>query len=873
MSVWLATWGLAAADTHFVSPAGSNTAPYTSLATAAHVIQDAVNASVAGDVIEVAPGIYQTGSVVIADGAATRVNVDRAITVRGVAGPEQTIIDGLGAVRGVYLASGAVLEGITVRNGITPGNLFTDGAGILSLGIVSNCVVTGCFQDFGFNGGAISGGTVYDSDVYDNVGYAGGGMGKLTAHRCRIYNNSARFTGGGCFFSTLYHCQIFGNTAGSNGGGVFLGHLYHCTVVGNTASVRGGGVFNTMEVFNSVVYFNTALVEGPNHFVGGDIRHTCITPLPTGQGNIARDPLLLSLNAPFLTEGSPCIDAGSDALSFGAEDFDGDPRRTGFAVDMGADEFADQLTGPISLQVNVKGTQVVVDTPFQLEAEITGKVRKIRWTIGDEIFGPVGTISPSFASPGPVTIKVEAINDSMVVSTNVLIDVLATYTNFVDVAGSNIPPYTNATQAATNIQAAVDVAAIGGTVLIASGTYASGGSRLAAGQQTRVVVDRPLRLLGGAQTADEVVIQGETRGTMMGMRGVFLGAGARLENLTVANSELPMYLTVIGNDQDGGGVFCETGAVVDGCVVRECHAGFHGGGVFGGLIKNSVILNCSADNEGGGVSFSVVEDSEIRGCSGQTGAGANSSNLTRCRVVDNVGNGSGLGVGLAFSTARDCIITGNRGFPGSGGGARVCTMFNCLIADNHVQGSSGGILGGTAINCTIVGNSAGEHSGGASSADIQNSIVYFNTAPSDANSRSTTFTHSCTTPAPLGSGNTALDPQLVNVVSNDFRLLPTSPCINTGQNQNWMVGASDLDGHSRIIDGTVDMGVVELVFDADFRVFLQGPYQTAPHEMDNLLETQSLLPLTSPYAADPYRGERVTRQRHRLGTGGIAIGT
>ena len=64
-----------------------------------------------------------------------------------------------------------------------------------------------------------------------------------------------------------------------------------------------------------------------------------------------------------------------------------------------------------------------------------------------------------------------------------------------------------------------------------------------------------------------------------------------------------------------------------------------------------------------------------------------------------------------------------------------------------------------------------------------------------------------------GSGNTTNNPQFVNFAGGSFRLKSTSPCINTGTNQAWMNGATDLDGQRRIdpVSGIVDMGCYEYV--------------------------------------------------------------
>src|ERR1051325_6022311 len=95
------------ATTRFVNL--SNTAPaapFTSWATAATNIQDAVDAAVAGDEILVTNGVYQPRDRAVY-GSSNRVAVTKPLTLRSINGPAVTSIDGgrwgTSPVRCVYL--------------------------------------------------------------------------------------------------------------------------------------------------------------------------------------------------------------------------------------------------------------------------------------------------------------------------------------------------------------------------------------------------------------------------------------------------------------------------------------------------------------------------------------------------------------------------------------------------------------------------------------------------------------------------------------------------------------------------------------------------------------------------------------------------
>jgi hypothetical protein len=298
---------------HYVALGSTNPLePFTSWATAANNIQDAVDAaSVAGALVLVTNGVYETGGRMLSEGGTmNRVAVTKALMVRSVNGAAVTVIKGYhdpdpadddhSAVRCVYLASGTSLVGFALTNGAA-----REGGGVWcesGNAMVFNCVLTG---------------------------------------------NSA-FLGGGANGGTLYNCILNGNLTGvdGGGGGAFDCTLNNCTLSGNVAIAGyfGGGGAVRCTLNNCILYYNS-LRNGQgseeDNYRGGVLSYSCTTPLPSGIGNLTNAPLFLNQVGGNLRlqYNSPCINAGSNASAPASPDLDYNPRIAGGTVDIGAYEF------------------------------------------------------------------------------------------------------------------------------------------------------------------------------------------------------------------------------------------------------------------------------------------------------------------------------------------------------------------------------------------------------------------------------------------------------------------------------------------------------------------------------------------------------
>ncbi|MCK5175728.1 MAG: BACON domain-containing protein, partial [Planctomycetes bacterium] len=111
---------------------------------------------------------------------------------------------------------------------------------------------------------------------------------------------------------------------------------------------------------------------------------------------------------------------------------------------------------------------------------------------------------------------------------------------------------------------------------------------------------------------------------------------------------------------------------------------------------------------------------------------------------------------------------------------------------------------------------AGQDGSGIRACDglIANCIVWGNSEPQLFNNAQ--LSYSCF-PGAGGNGNIDADPQFVNADANDFHLLNTSPCVNTGDPSYVpLPGETDMDGDPRIMNIQIDMGVDEILLTVPF---------------------------------------------------------
>jgi len=355
-----------------------------------------------------------------------------------------------------------------------------------------------------------------------------------------------------------------------------------------------------------------------------------------------------------------------------------------------------------------------------------------------------------------------------------------------------LPPYDAWTNAAPDLQVAVDATSDGDTVLVSNGLFNTGGRPLDGGQTNRVVVTNAISVIG-VNGPSATTIEGQpdpvsTNGNAA-VRCIYLADGASLSGFTLTNG------ATLATGQ-GGGAYCESSnSLLSSCFIVG-NSGYYGGGVYRGTLRECLVSGNHATWNGGGAHSSILHASTVTVNSAYySGGGLYGSILFRCKVLGN-------------------------SVDWAGGGGYQCVLYNSVVANNNSGYQGGGICEGRLYNCTVICNTGSLYTGGVFLSNLANShavncIIYFNDAPIDPNcGNDGAYTNCCTTPAPSGPGHTTNDPALLLTTDNSFLLTAASPCIDAGTNQEWMTGSTDIDSQARIFHERVDIGADEAVVEA-----------------------------------------------------------
>jgi hypothetical protein len=206
--------------------------------------------------------------------------------------------------------------------------------------------------------------------------------------------------------------------------------------------------------------------------------------------------------------------------------------------------------------------------------------------------------------------------------------------HYVSPQGSHRAPYSSWTDAATNIQAAVDVCQSGDTVWVGDGLYVG----------TEICIRTPISLKS-VNGPDATVLQGTGAGRVLSILtdatvdGFTLTGGSAVNGagaMMLDGTLIRCHVTSNKASQRGGGVYCDRGyPAVRNCVITDNTARYGGGIMFFttaaskyqvGYAESCLIARNTAELKGGG------------------GYGNLSGDFYNCTIVNNIASNAGGGV-------------------------------------------------------------------------------------------------------------------------------------------------------------------------------------------------------------------------------------
>ena len=373
------------------------------------------------------------------------------------------------------------------------------------------------------------------------------------------------------------------------------------------------------------------------------------------------------------------------------------------------------------------------------------------------------------------------------------------------------------------IQAGIDVAQDGDTVMVADGTYTGEGNRdlyfygkaitvTSENGAENCIIDCEQQTRGFnfhfGETSESVV----SGFTIKNGYGLGVGGGIDCSSSSPLITDNIITNNSAGDNGNGGGIMIrgDCSPTIQHNIIEENFGGIIGGGIAvhpGGSpqIQHNTIRKNSASYGGGIRSYS-------------------SSPFIIKNIIeanDALLSGGGLSVeGGGTPTIQQNIIRQN--YTGSSGGGIKCDSTSPVITNNIIEANYADFGGGglycrisapLIINNTIVenvteGNGGGIYCGYESFPMVLNTILWANSLDEIyvySSAIGITVTYSDVQGGWEGEGNIDADPLFVDPGNGDFHLQPDSPCIDAGTPDG--APTDDIEGNPR--DEFPDMGAYE----------------------------------------------------------------
>jgi T5SS/PEP-CTERM-associated repeat protein/predicted outer membrane repeat protein len=300
---------------------------------------------------------------------------------------------------------------------------------------------------------------------------------------------------------------------------------------------------------------------------------------------------------------------------------------------------------------------------------------------------------------------------------------------------------------------------------------------------------------------------------------VFIGQNASIIRDCVFNNNTARW---------GGAAYVadNSSPLFERCTFTNNSATDNGGAIWTGGASLSIRHSTFTENTGhyGGAihahssSTMLIERSTFRSNTAYVGGGADLRNAGTAVVrhstfEQNTASNQGgalCSTGVLALDVQGCLISGNSAAFGAGCSVEGGTfrLTSTTIAGNHASAAAGGLLLGSLYGL------------GPVDLTVDNCILWDNwnqtTLSQITGVGQFTVTYSDVAGGYAGVGNLNANPEFVDPINTDYRLLPISPCVDAGSNASVPAEqTTDLAGWTRIVDGNgdgavaVDMGAYE----------------------------------------------------------------
>ncbi|HWQ92425.1 MAG TPA: choice-of-anchor Q domain-containing protein, partial [Clostridia bacterium] len=760
--------------------------PYSTWATAATNIQDAIDAAAPGDQVLVTDGVYQFGSGLAADGTTNRVAITKPVSVESLNGSAATVINGGKTMRCAYLANGAALSGFSLINGtavngggaycastnaqlfdcLVTANAGKYGGGVYS-GTLSNCTVSSNSVGFGGSGGGTYDATLVNSTIQGNSTLVNGGSGAGAAggylSGCVINENTCNGTGatvgGGVSGAVLTDCTLSGNRvtgAGSGGGGAHASTLNNCTLANNHANHSAGGAYNCV-LTNCTLVGNRADYGGGG--VSGGTLVNCVLRNNNGGGygggvywtTTLINCTLVGNNAQRGGGGYSCTfynciiyfntgSTGPNTLGC-TYSYSCTPDAGGVGNLTSAPLFVNRAAGDLHL---LAGTAAIDAGANGYAGTLTDADGNLRIANGTVDMGAY-----EYQSPNPATVAIECDY------TNVVVGITASFKGIFSRGRTVSWDFGDGTVVSNQVFASHSWP-VPGDYPVTLTVFDSGNPEGVSGVYVIHVIPPPVSYVNPAsanpvppfsawetaatsiQDAVDAVIYGAhilvTNGTYQS--GGRVAHGALTNRLVIDKPVLvqsvngPALTAIQGNPAIGDEavrcVYLTNGARLSGFTL------LHGATRAGG--------DGAREQSGGGAWCASTNDLLlncvlISNTANVFGGGVRGGSLSNCLLIANAATGSGGGAYLSLMTG--CLLSNNTAIIGygpiSGGGASSCTLVQCTLVSNVTHtpnfhpASGGGAVDSTLTDCTLAGNAARD-GGAAHNSKLKNCLLSHNTS-------------------------------------------------------------------------------------------------------------------------------------------------